>query len=499
MNASVAAPSRDMKASQSFPRSSFIMRFDEITISDIPRVGGKTASLGEMYRELSPKGVKIPPGFAITAEAYRYFLREGALEEWIDMFLRDLDTKDVEALHARGEKIRNLILGTSLPGDLEAAILAAYEELCTSSNTSDVAVRSSATAEDLPDASFAGAQETFLNVEGRSELLDACRRCFASLFNDRAISYRADRGFAHQKVALSIAVQQMVRSDLAASGVMFTIDTETGFRDVVLIDAAYGLGENIVKGSVNPDEFYVFKPTLKTGFRPILQKIIGTKELKLVYDAEQQSGVKNVPVPMPDRNRFAISDDEILDLARWACAIEEHYSSIKGAPTPMDIEWAKDGNTGELFIVQARPETVESRKDRGFLETFRLKEPGHVLITGRSVGSKIATGPARVIKNADHLAEFQDGEVLVADKTDPDWEPIMKKAAAIVTNRGGRTCHAAIVSRELGLAAVVGTEHATESLRDGQMVTVSCAQGDVGVVYEGKLPFEAGKNRTEKS
>ena len=461
-------------------------------LQDIPEVGGKTASLGEMFRELGSQ-LKVPDGFAITAEAYRYFLHEGGLEKRIAEILGGLDTHDIDALRKCGATIREEILATPIPNDLETEILAAYDYLRVRAGCSDVAVRSSATAEDLPDASFAGAQQTFLNVKGYPELLDACRRCFASLFNDRAISYRADRGFAHQKIALSIAVQQMVRSDLGASGVMFTIDTETGFRDAVLIDGAYGLGENVVQGSVNPDEFYVFKPTLKTGFRPILQKTIGSKAFKLVYDDEAGKMVKNVPVPKEDRERFAISDDDVLALARWACLIEEHYSEIKGHPTPMDIEWAKDGKTGELFIVQARPETVESRKDRDVLETYRLKKRGRVLITGRSVGSKIATGPVRVIKNADHLNEFQKGEVLVTDKTDPDWEPIMKEAAAIVTNRGGRTCHAAIVSRELGLAAVVGTEHATESLQNGQIVTVSCAEGDVGSVYEGELPFDVEK------
>jgi pyruvate,water dikinase len=352
-----------------------------------------------------------------------------------------------------------------------------------------VAVRSSATAEDLPEASFAGAQETFLNIRGHDALLRACLRCFASLFTDRAISYRADKGFAHEKVGLSIGVERMVHSDLASSGVMFTIDTESGFRDVVLINAAYGLGENIVKGSINPDEIYVFKPTLKAGFRPILQKILGSKEFKLVYDTGVES-VKNVPVPIEDRQRFSISDDEIIQLARWACIIEEHYSAKRGRPTPMDIEWAKDGQTGELFIVQARPETVESRKDANLIELYRLKSRGRVLMTGRSVGTKIAHGKARVIKTAQHLDEFRDGEVLVAEKTDPDWEPIMKKAAAIITNRGGRTCHAAIVSRELGVPAIVGTEDATKTLKTGQIVTVSCAEGDVGFVYEGELPFE---------
>jgi pyruvate,water dikinase len=479
-----------------FPTPFFIKRFGDITIKDIPTVGGKTASLGEMFRELAPQGVKVPDGFAITAEAYRYFLRQDSLDKRIDDLLKDLDTRDIDALRRCGSAIREEILATALPTDLETEILAAYDELRVSSKTFDVAVRSSATAEDLPDASFAGAQQTFLNVEGHSALLEACRRCFASLFTDRAISYRVDKGFDHHKVALSIAVQRMVRADLGASGVMFTIDTETGFRDVVLVDAAYGLGENVVQGSVNPDEYYVFKPTLKTGFRPILQKTMGSKEFKLVYETGGKM-VKNVPVPSADRQRFVMSDDEILGLARWACLIEEHYSKVKGRPTPMDIEWAKDGNTGELFIVQARPETVESRKDRDVLETYRLKKRGRVLITGRSVGSKIATGPVRVIKNADHLREFQEGEVLVTDKTDPDWEPIMKKAAAIVTNRGGRTCHAAIVSRELGLAAVVGTERGTELLKDGQVVTVSCAEGDMGFIYEDKLPFEVERTNTK--
>ncbi len=474
------------------PTPFFIKRFSDITIKDIPTVGGKTASLGEMFRELAPKGVKVPDGFAITAEAYRYFLREGGLDKRINELLKGLDTRNIDALRRCGSALREEILSTALPADLETEILGAYDELRVSSKTFDVAVRSSATAEDLPDASFAGAQQTFLNVEGYSSLLEACRRCFASLFTDRAISYRVDKGFDHHKVALSIAVQRMVRADLGASGVMFTIDTETGFRDVVLIDAAYGLGENVVQGSVNPDEYYVFKPTLKTGCRPILQKTIGSKEFTLVYETGGKM-VKNVPVPSADRQRFVMSDDEILALARWACLIEEHYSKVKGAPTPMDIEWAKDGNTGELFIVQARPETVESRKDRDVLETYRLKERGRVLITGRSVGSKIATGPVRVIKNADHLREFQQGEVLITDKTDPDWEPIMKKAAAIVTNRGGRTCHAAIVSRELGVPAIVGTERGTETLKDGQLVTVSCAEGDTGFVYEGKLLFDVEK------
>jgi pyruvate, water dikinase len=481
---------KSQKRSTPVKTGSRIKWFREIGIEDIPLVGGKTASLGEMFRELAPKGVKVPDGFAITADAYRYFLQETKLDSKIDNLLRDLDVRDLDALRKSGSTIRDAIVEASLPADLEAEILRAYKELRVSTHGLDVAVRSSATAEDLPGASFAGAQQTFLNVEGDSSLLDACRRCFASLFTDRAISYRADKGFAHSKVALSIAVQQMVRSDMAASGVMFTIDTETGFRDAVLIDAAYGLGENVVQGSVNPDQYYVFKPTLKSGFRPILQKTIGSKEFRLIYDADADKMVKNVPVPPTNRNRFAISDEEILRLARWGCLIEEHYSTANRKPTPMDVEWAKDGQTGELFIVQARPETVESQKDRDLLETYQLKKRGRVLVSGRSIGSKISAGPVRIIENADHLREFQQGEVLVTDKTDPDWEPIMKKAAAIVTNRGGRTCHAAIVSRELGVPAIVGTEHGTELLRHGQIVTVSCAEGDLGFVYEDKLPFE---------
>jgi len=469
----------------------FIRWFADIGIEDVPLVGGKNASLGEMFRELTGKGVKVPNGFAVTAEAYRYFLREAGLDGKIRDILGGLDTRDMENLRQRGAQIRHAILAAALPRDLEAEISAAYDTFKGhASHPSDVAVRSSATAEDLPDASFAGQQETYLNVSGHLAVLDCCKRSFASLFTDRAISYRTDKGFDHFKVALSIGVQRMVRSDLAASGVIFTIDTETGFRDAVLINAAYGLGENVVQGSVNPDEYYVFKPTLKTGHKPILQKIVGSKEFKLVYDIGGGKMVKNVPVSPGDRAKFAISDDEIVQLARWACLIEDHYSAKRGQPTPMDIEWAKDGHTGELFIVQARPETVQSRKALNVVETFKLKQRGPVLITGRSVGEKIAAGPVRVIASAQFIGQFKEGEVLVTDKTDPDWEPIMKKAAAIVTNRGGRTCHAAIVSRELGVPAIVGTENGTEVLKDGQMVTVSCAEGDTGFVYDGKLNFD---------
>jgi pyruvate,water dikinase len=470
----------------------YIHWFDEIGIEDVPLVGGKNASLGEMYRALSGRGVKVPNGFAVTADAYRHFLSEAGLDGWIYEQLAGVGSHDVAQLRERSARIRHAILEAPLPRRLISQITAAYQKLSGEPHTHlDVAVRSSATAEDLPDASFAGQQETYLNVQGELALLYTCKRSFASLFTERAISYRVDKGFDHSKVALSVGVQKMVRSDLASSGVMFTIDTETGFREAVLINAAYGLGENVVQGSVNPDEYCVFKPTLKVGFKPILEKRVGTKEFKLVYDIGGGRMVKNVPVAPAERAKFAISDEEILQLARWACVIEDHYSTKRGKPTPMDIEWAKDGNTGELFIVQARPETVQSRKQRDVVETFTLKQRGKVLVTGRSVGEKIAVGPVRVIQDVQFLSEFKAGEVLVTDKTDPDWEPIMKKAAAIVTNRGGRTCHAAIVSRELGVPAIVGTEDGTDRLKDGLVVTVSCAEGDTGFVYDGKLAFEA--------
>jgi len=469
----------------------FIRWFTDISIGDIPSVGGKNASLGEMFHELSSQGVKVPDGFAVTAEGYRHFLHSTGLDSRIREILGGLNTADMDNLQQRGGKVRQAILATALPSDLEDEILEAYLELGGAGGLPlDVAVRSSATAEDLPDASFAGQQETYLNVQGTASLLEHCRRSFASLFTDRAISYRVDQGFEHTAIALSIGVQRMVRSDLGSAGVMFTIDTETGFRDAVLINAAYGLGENVVLGSVNPDEYYVFKPTLKQGFKPILQKRAGSKEFKLIYDTGGSRMVKNVPVSPGDRARFALSDDDILQLARWACIIEDHYSTKRGQPTPMDIEWAKDGRSGELFIVQARPETVQAQKSRDVIQTFKLKQHGKVLITGRSVGEKIASGPVRVVKSVEYLREFREGDILVADKTDPDWEPVMKKASAIVTNRGGRTCHAAIVSRELGVPAIVGTEHGTEVLKEGQVVTICCAEGDTGTVYDGRLDFE---------
>jgi len=477
-----------MKTTNSPP---YIKWFADTSIGDVALVGGKNASLGEMVRELSAKGVKVPNGFAITAEAYRHFIHEAKLDTFLHTTLAGLDTSDMKNLSQRGHAVREAIRTANLPADLQEQIVSAYKQLQGDSAVLlDVAVRSSATAEDLPDASFAGQQESYLNVQGVASLLETCKRCFASLFTDRAISYRVDKGFEHFKVALSIGVQRMVRSDLACAGVMFTIDTESGFRDALLISAAYGLGENVVQGSVTPDEYTVFKTTLKSGYRPILQRTVGSKEYKLIYDAGGGKMVKNVPVPAAERRKLALTDDEVLTLARWGCIVEDHYSAKRGVSTPMDLEWAKDGNTGELFIVQARPETVQSRKNPDVLETYALSAHGTVLASGRSVGEKIATGRVRVIKSPEFINQFQKGEILVTDKTDPDWQPIMKMAAAIVTNRGGRTCHAAIVSRELGVPAIVGTEHGTEQLKDGQIVTVCCAEGEAGLVYEGELPFK---------
>jgi pyruvate, water dikinase len=469
------------------PAGRYVRWFDEIGLSELPEVGGKNASLGELTRALVPRGVRVPEGFAITAPAYRDFLASAGLERKIEAALAGLDRQDVEDLRRRGLAIREAILAAPLPDAIAQAILAGYRRL---GEDVDVAVRSSATAEDLPDASFAGQQETYLNVRGPAALLDACRRCFASLFTDRAIAYRRDHGFGSEALALSVGVQRMVRSDLAGSGVSFSIDTETGFRDVVLISAAWGLGESVVQGTVNPDEYVVFKPTLAQGFRPIVRRQLGSKEWKLVYEAGGSRGTKSVPVPESERAKFVLGDDEILTLARWACAIEEHYSAARGAPTPMDMEWAKDGITGELFIVQARPETVESRRAAHMLETYHLRESAAVLVRGRAVGAKIGAGRVRRIADARAMVDFQPGEVLVADTTDPDWEPVMRKAAAIVTNRGGRTCHAAIVARELGVPAVVGAAGATDALADGREVTVSCAEGEEGRVYAGRLPFD---------
>lgn len=487
--------------------SKYIRWFEEIRIEDIPSVGGKNASLGEMYRELTGKDIKIPNGFAVTADAYWHVLESaGVLQELKDS-LEGLDTADVTDLAERGKKARSIVLDAGIPDDLWEEIKEAYDKLSEEYGTeTDVAVRSSATAEDLPDASFAGQQETYLNVHGYHSLKDACNRCFASLFTDRAISYRVHHKFDHFKVGLSIGVMKMVRSDLASSGVIFTIDTETGFEGVVFITGAYGLGENIVQGLVNPDEFYVFKPTLKEGYMPIIKKRMGSKEIKMIYGrGDSRILTRNVEVPLADQRKFCINDDEILLLAKYAATIEDHYSKKKGQAVPMDIEWAKDGNTDELFIVQARPETVQSRKRKDVLETYFLDEQSDVLVTARSVGDKIATGTVHVIDDVSKLSSFKQGEILVADTTTPDWEPIMKRAAAIITNKGGRTCHAAIVSRELGVPAVVGAQDATEKLKNGMDVTVSCAEGDIGRVYEGILPFHIetvdlkglGKTKTE--
>lgn len=468
-----------------------VIWFKEIKLEDIPQVGGKNASLGEMRRELPAKGVNIPDGFAVTAEAYRHLLDSAGIEDEIAQILSDLDTHDMHNLSEKGEKIRSLIYNAAMPDDLRQAILEAYEQLCEEyGEDTDVAVRSSATAEDLPDASFAGQQETYLNIRGKDALIDACKRCFASLFTNRAISYREDKGFDHMSVALSIGVQKMVRSDMAASGVIFSIDTESGFRDAILLTGAYGLGELVVQGTVNPDEFYVFKPTLKTGHRPILQKKLGTKEVKMIYASGKEEPVEIVPVPEEERKQFCISEDEILKLAEWTAIIEDHYSQKAGFFKPMDIEWGKDGRTGELFILQARPETVQSQRDVNVLESYKLGETGTVLVTGTAVGSKIGAGPAHVIENVSEIRDFKKGEVLITDMTDPDWEPIMKNAAAIVTNKGGRTCHAAIISRELGVPCIVGTGDGTEKLKGVKEVTASCAEGEVGNVYEGILKYD---------
>jgi pyruvate,water dikinase len=477
-----------------------ILPFDEVKMSDLARVGGKNASLGEMRQNLSARGVAVPDGFATTADAYRRFLRANELDEQLKALFSQLDIEDLEDLRARGQAARHLILDAPLPEELTEAVREAYDNLCASAGIKnlDVAVRSSATAEDLPDASFAGQQETYLNIHGHASLLAAVRSCYASLFTDRAISYRVERGFDHNQVALSVGVQRMVRSDLASAGVMFSIDTETGFEDAVLITGAWGLGETVVQGTVNPDEFIVFKPTLKQGKRPILRKHRGSKEVRMVY-ASGSKHTKTEPVPAPMRDDYTLDDDEVVQLAKWACVIEDHYSEVRGQKTPMDIEWAKDGQTGELFIVQARPETVQSRKALDVIETWTLKEKGDVLVDGRAVGEKIAQGKVQVIHKATEITRFEEGNILVTDMTDPDWEPVLRKASAIVTNRGGRTCHAAIVARELGLPAVVGVSDATDVLKDGQEVTVSCAEGEVGRVYEGKLEFEVDRAEIDAS
>ncbi len=469
---------------------SLILWFNEIGIRDIAIVGGKNASLGEMLQKLTPKGINIPDGFAVTADAYRYFIKHNNLLDPIKTLLSDLDKSDVNELKKRGKKIRNLILKASLPNDLVDAIKKAYLEMEKKYGKDvDVAIRSSATAEDLPDASFAGQQETYLNIRGANNVVEAVKKCFASLFTDRAISYRIDKGFDHFTVYLSAAVQKMVRSDKASSGVMFTLDTETGFNDVVYITGSWGLGEYVVQGIVNPDEFYVFKPTLKKGYKSIISKRLGAKQQKLIYSNDAKNPTVGIKTPLAERQRFVLNDEEILKLAHWAILIEEHYGK------PMDIEWAKDGDgvsigTGELFIVQARPETVHSLKKENYYEVYQLKEKGKILCKGLAVGNKIGQGKACIIKDASNIHMFKPGEVLVTEMTDPDWEPIMKSAGAIVTNRGGRTCHAAIVSRELGIPCIVGAGNATEVIPSGIDITIDCSKGEEGYVLEGKISYD---------
>ncbi len=490
----VSTPTETSTEFKAIQDQALVLEFNQVGIADVPIVGGKNASLGEMIQQLASQGVNVPNGFATTAYAYRYFIESAELEHQLRQLFAQLDVDNVLSLQAVGQQARSLMLQTPFPQPLQDAIAAGYARLCAQyGEDTDVAVRSSATAEDLPDASFAGQQETYLNVHGLPGVLDACHRCFASIFTDRAISYRHQRGFDHFTIALSVGVQKMVRSDLAASGVMFSIDTETGCKDVAFVTAAYGLGENVVQGAVNPDEYFVFKPTLKQGFRPIVRKRLGTKEIKMVYDVGGSKLTKNITVPPCDRQLYAITDEEVLQLARWACLIEDHYTQVRGTYTPMDMEWAKDGITGELFIVQARPETVQSQKVGNVLKSYSLngaQQHATVLTVGRAVGEMVGQGTAKVILDVNRINEFKPGEVLVTSRTDPDWEPIMKKASAIVTNRGGRNCHAAIIAREMGIPAIVGCGNATDLMHTGQDITVSCCEGEDGKVYDGLIPFE---------
>jgi len=469
--------------------------FRETSIKDVPLVGGKNASLGEMIKTLSKKGMNIPDGFAVTAQAYFYFLQKNKLKKQIKEVLKDINVENINNLQERGGKVRSLILGGELPQDLKKEIIKKYKALSKKYDRErvDVAVRSSATAEDLPQASFAGQQETFLNIVGEEHLLEAVKKCFASLFTDRAIAYREEMKFDHLKIGLSVGVQKMVRSDLGTAGVMFSCDTESGFADVVLINASYGLGENVVKGKVEPDQYYVFETTLKTGFQPILEKKLGSKEYRMIYNKDPNRPTKNIKTSKKEREKFALREDEILKLAQWSLLIEGHYKKA------MDTEWAKDGRTGELFIVQSRPETVKSQKSLNTLEEYVLeRRPKKLLITGLSVGSRIGQGKINRIMNVRDIKNFQKGEVLVTDMTDPDWVPAMKLASAIVTDSGGRTAHAAIVSRELGVPCIVGTGRATRVLKAGQAVTVSCAEGEEGKVYEGIIPFKIKKTNIGK-
>ena len=469
----------------------YIRWFEDLGLADVPLVGGKNASLGELYRELSPLGVSVPNGFAVTAHAFRDTLSEAGLRAELEELMGEFDKSDVAELSRRARRARELVYAAPLSTELSTSITAAYRQLVAEYDPDlSVAVRSSATAEDLPTASFAGQHESFLNVHGAERVVEATRRCFASLFTDRAVSYRIDQGFDHLAVALSVGIMKMVRSDVAASGVLFTLDTESGFPDVVFITGSYGLGENVVQGAVDPDEFYVHKPTYNHGYRAVLRRRLGGKQMRMVY-AQGRGGqtTANIPTSDADRARFCITDEEVLTLAGYGIAVENHYSRHAGHAVPMDVEWAKDGLDGRLYLVQARPETVASQTDSAILREYHLEGGGQVLAQGRAVGAAVASGPVRVIPDGPALTAFQPGEVLVADTTTPDWEPVMKTAAAIVTNRGGRTCHAAIVARELGIPAVVGANDATLTLAEQGTVTVSCAEGEIGRVYEGAIPF----------
>lgn len=461
--------------------SKFIKFFDELTIKDVPTVGGKNASLGEMYQKLTKQGVRVPNGFATTAEAYNFFMEKGGLKDEIRRILKGLDTKNVSDLQKRGAAVRKAILAAELSDELKKEIVTAYKKLSKEYKKADVdvAVRSSATAEDLPDASFAGQQDTYLNIQGADNVITAVKSCIASLFTDRAISYRVDKKFDHFNIALSVGVQKMIRSDLASSGVMFSIDTESGFKNAVLINSIYGLGENIVQGKVSPDEFFVFKPT-----RAIISKRIGQKKLRMIYNNDPKKPVKDIAVPLADQIKYSITDAQILELADWAMQIEKHYGR------PMDIEWALDGQSKKLFIIQARPETIHSMRDVNIIEEYKIESRGKVIIRGASVGNKIGKGEANRIMDIKDISKFKAGQVLVTDMTDPDWEPIMKIAGAIVTDKGGRTCHAAIISRELGIPCIVGTEKGSKIIPVGKKVTVSCAEGDEGYVYEGEMNFK---------
>lgn len=469
--------------------SKFVKFFNEVGIKDVPMVGGKNASLGEMYQNLTKDGIKVPNGFATTAEAYNHFVKEAGLDKKIRAILKDLDTKNMANLSKKGAQVREVIIKSEFPIDLRDEIISDYHKLSKMYKTTnlDVAVRSSATAEDLPDASFAGQQETFLNIRGEKEILIAVKKCIASLFTNRAISYRHDKGFDHFDIALSVGIQKMVRSDLGSSGVMFTIDTESGFRDVVLINSIYGLGENIVQGKVNPDEFYVFKPT-----KAIISRNIGKKSLRMVYNSDPKNPVKDIKVNEADRQKPSINDVQVIKLAEWGMMIEKHYNR------PMDIEWALDGKTKELFIIQARPETIHSTRNYEIIEEFKLEKKGKIIAKGKSVGYKIGAGKANKIMSVKDISKFKPGEVLVTEMTDPDWQPIMKIASAIVTDKGGRTCHAAIVSRELGIPCVVGTNDASKKVKSGQSVTVSCTEGEEGIVYDGKVEFKINKINIKK-